>query len=101
MDGENGKGYVWFENCHVFSKDMRLLAAWDGRIVPLPVAILHSDCRLAASGDVGRLGVPRRWAGHRELIPRAATQRRSAAVCSARDAHASAVNQMRAPPRRF
>jgi hypothetical protein len=60
MDGENGKGYVWFENCHVFSKDMRLLVAWDGRIVPLPVAILHPDCRLAAS--VGRLGVPRRWA---------------------------------------
>src|SRR2546422_1168180 len=73
MDGENGKGYVWFENCHVFSKDMRLLVAWDGRIVPLPVAILHPDCRLAASGDVGRLGVPRRWAEQRELIPRATT----------------------------
>src|SRR5205823_7507746 len=30
-----------------------------GRVVPLPVAILHPDCRLAADGDVGRLGVPR------------------------------------------
>jgi len=51
----------------VFAEDMRLLCVVAGRVVPLPVAILHPDCRLAADGDVGRLGVPRRWAEERGL----------------------------------
>ncbi len=59
--------YLWFEGVHVFARDMRLLCAVDGRVVPLPVAILHPDCRLAADGDVGRLGVPRKWAEQRGL----------------------------------
>jgi len=59
--------YLWFEGVHVFARDMRLLCAVDGRVVPLPVAILHPDCQLAADGDVGRLGVPRRWAEQQGL----------------------------------
>jgi len=30
-------------------------------------AILHPDCRLAADGDVGLLGVPRPWAEQQGL----------------------------------
>ena len=59
--------YLWFEGVHVFVRYMRLLCAVYGRVVPLPVAILHPDCRLAADGDVGRLGVPRKWAEQRGL----------------------------------
>ena len=33
-----------------------------GRVVPLPLVILHPDCNLAADGDIGRLGVPGWWA---------------------------------------
>src|SRR3989442_8295812 len=60
----------------------RLLVAWDGRIVPLPVAILHPDCRLAVSGDVGHLGVPRRWASAR-LVPYSRRDRRFALAAPA------------------
>ena len=64
---EERGGYVWFDGVRVFAEDMRLLCVVGGRLVPLPVAILHPDCRLAADGDVGRLGVPRRWAEQQGL----------------------------------
>ena len=60
--GSNNGYYVWFEGCRVFAEDMRLLCAVDGHTVPLPVAILHPNCTLSGPGDVGRLGVPQRWA---------------------------------------
>ena len=60
--------YLWFEGVHVFARDMRLLCTVAGRVVPLPVGILHPDCRLAGAGDVGRLGVPRWWAEERGLL---------------------------------
>src|SRR2546422_3645048 len=34
---------------------MRLMCVVGGRVVPLPVVILHPDCTLASPGDVGRL----------------------------------------------
>jgi len=64
---EERGGYLWFNGVRVFAEDMRLLCVVAGRVVPLPVAILHPDCRLAADGDVGRLGVPRKWAEQRGL----------------------------------
>jgi len=64
---EERGGYLWFNGVRVFAEDMRLLCVVGGRLVPLPVAILHPDCRLAADGDVGRLGVPRRWAEQQGL----------------------------------
>ena len=63
------RGYLWFDGVRVFAEDMRLLCVVAGRVVPLPVALLHPDCRLAADGDVGCLGVPRRWAEERGLRP--------------------------------
>ena len=62
-----GGEYLWFEDVRVFTQDMRLLCGVAGHVVPLPVAILHPDCRLAAAGDVGRLGVPKWWAVQRRL----------------------------------
>jgi len=58
---------LWFDGVRVVAEDMWLKCVVAGRVVPLPVAILHPDCRLAADGDVGRLGVPRRWAEERGL----------------------------------
>ena len=66
---EERGGYLWFDGVRVFAEDMRLLCVVAGRVVPLPVALLHPDCRLAADGDVGCLGVPRRWAEERGLRP--------------------------------
>ena len=63
--------FVWFEDVHVVQERLRLMCVVAGRVVPLPVVILHPDCRLAAAGDVGRLGVPRWWAAERGLLLRA------------------------------
>ena len=63
--------FVWFEDARVVQKDLRLHCVVGDRVVPLPVVILHPDCRLAAAGDVGRLGVPRWWAAERGLLLRA------------------------------
>ena len=59
--------FVWFEDVHVMQERLRLMCVVAGRVVPLPVVILHPDCTLAADGDVGRLGVPRWWAEERGL----------------------------------
>ena len=64
---EDGKGYLWFEDVRVVVENMRLLCVVAGRVIPLPVVILHPDCTLASHGDVGRLGVPRRWAEQQGL----------------------------------
>ncbi len=50
---EERGGYLWFNGVRVFAEDMRLLCVVAGRVVPLPVAILHPDCRLAADGMSG------------------------------------------------
>jgi len=63
--------FVWFEDARVVQKGLRLHCVVGDRTVPLPVVILHPDCRLAAAGDVGRLGVPRWWAAERGLLLRA------------------------------
>jgi hypothetical protein len=65
----DGDGYVWFEDCRVFLDSLQLKCAVDGKIVPLPVLLLHPDCTLGEDGDVGRLGVPRRWAEQHGLLP--------------------------------
>ena len=65
---EDRWGYLWFEDARVVQERLRLLCVVAGRIVPLPVVILHPDCRLAGAGDVGRLGVPRWWAEERGLL---------------------------------
>ena len=59
--------FVWFEDVHVMQERLRLMCVVAGRVVPLPVVILHPDCTLAGDGDVGRLGVPRWWAEQRGL----------------------------------
>ena len=59
-------GYVWFENVRVFLDGLQLMCRVDGKVVPLPVVLLHPDCTL--DGDVGRLGVPRQWAKDRGLV---------------------------------
>jgi len=64
---EDRRGYLWFDGAHVVAENMRLMCVVAGRVVPLPVVILHPDCTLAADGDVGRLGVPRWWAEERGL----------------------------------
>jgi hypothetical protein len=64
---EERGGYLWFEDVRVVAENMRLHCIAAGRVVPFPVAILHRDCTLSAHGDVGRLGVPRRWAEERGL----------------------------------
>ncbi len=64
---EERGGYLWFDGVRVFAEDMRLMCVVGGRVFPLPVVILHRDCRLAADSDVGRLGVPRRCAKERGL----------------------------------
>jgi hypothetical protein len=61
-------GYVWFDDCRVFLDGLQLMCAVDGKVVPLPVVLLHPDCTLEADGDVGRLGVPRQWARDRGLV---------------------------------
>ena len=66
---EERGGYLWFDGVRVFSEDMRLMCVVGGRVVPLPVVILHPDCTLASPGDVGRLGVPQRWAEQQGLCP--------------------------------
>ena len=66
---EDRRGYLWFDGAHVVAENMRLMCVVAGRVVPLPVVILHPDCTLASHGDVGRLGVPRRWAEERGLCP--------------------------------
>jgi len=66
---EERGGYLWFEDVRVVVENMRLLCVVAGRVIPLPVVILHPDCTLASHGDVGRLGVPRRWAEERERCP--------------------------------
>jgi hypothetical protein len=61
-------GFVWFDDVRVFLRDWRLMCAVNGKVVPLPVLLLHADCTLAGDGDKGRLGVPRQWAKDRGLI---------------------------------
>ena len=61
--------FVWFEDARVVQKGLRLHCVVGDRTVPLPVVILHPDCTLASPGDVGRLGVPRRWAEQQGLCP--------------------------------
>ena len=48
--------------------NLQLMCAVAGRVVPLPVVILHPECALKAAGDRGRLGVPRWWARERGLV---------------------------------
>src|SRR2546422_5464422 len=50
-----------FDGVRVVAKDMQPMCVVAGRVVPLPVVILHPDCTLSVDGDVGRLGVPRWW----------------------------------------
>jgi len=83
---EERGGYLWFDGVCVFAEDMRLMCVVGGRVVPLPVVILHPDCTLASPGDVGRLGVPRRWAEQQGLCPRTDTN----AAGSATDARSVA-----------
>ena len=64
---EERGGYLWFDGVRVFAEDMRLMCVVGGRVVPLLVVILHPG--LASPGDVGRLGVPRRWAEQQGLCP--------------------------------
>ena len=59
--------YVWFDDARVVAADVELFVVVDGRILPLPIVILHPDCALTGDGDVGRLGVPRWWAKERGL----------------------------------
>jgi len=63
MDGD----YVWLEDVHVVLEGLWPFCLVAGRLVPLPIVILHPDCRLAEVGDMGRLGVPRWWAAQRGL----------------------------------
>ena len=63
MDGD----YIWFEDARVVLDGLWLGCIVAGRSVPLPIVILHPDCRLAEVGDMGRLGVPRWWAAQRGL----------------------------------
>ena len=58
---------LWFDGVRVVAEGMWLKCVVAGRVVPLPVVILHPDCTLAGDGDVGRLGVPRWWAEQRGL----------------------------------
>ncbi|HWP66540.1 MAG TPA: hypothetical protein VNO26_11555 [Candidatus Limnocylindria bacterium] len=62
--------YVWFDDVRVVGDGFELQCIVNGKQVPLPVVILHPDCKLAKPGDVGRLGVPAVWAAERALIPR-------------------------------
>jgi len=68
MVGSSNNGYVWFDDVRVFLRDWQLMCAVDGKVVPLPVLLLHPDCTLSGDGDVGRLGVPRQWAKDRGLV---------------------------------
>jgi hypothetical protein len=55
--------YVWFDRVRVASDSVLALhCIVNERKVPLPLALLHPECRLRKAGDVGRLGVPRAWA---------------------------------------
>ena len=67
MAQDGGERYLWFDGVRVVAKDMQLMCVVAGRIVPLPVVILHPDCTLSTDGDVGRLGVPMWWAEQRGL----------------------------------
>jgi hypothetical protein len=61
-------GYVWFDDVRVFLHGAQLMCIVGNTVVPLPVVLLHPDCTLAGDGDVGRLGVPRKWAKDRGLV---------------------------------
>ena len=60
--------WCWFEEAHVLRWNLQLMCLVAGRVVPLPVVILHPECALKAAGDRGRLGVPRWWARERGLV---------------------------------
>jgi hypothetical protein len=62
--------YVWFDNVRVEGRPDGLFCYVNGRRLPLPVVILHPDCKLSGNGDVGRLGVPAGWAIERGLVER-------------------------------
>ncbi|TMJ93526.1 MAG: hypothetical protein E6G67_12140 [Actinobacteria bacterium] len=66
---EDRGAYLWFDGARVVAWNMQPMCVVAGRVVPLPVVILHPDCRLSADGDVGRLGVPRWWAEQHGLCP--------------------------------
>lgn len=61
--------YIWFDDVRVETVDYDLRCIVNGRPVPLPRVILHPDCTLKHPGDVGRLGVPVRWAIEHGLLP--------------------------------
>ena len=57
------QSYVWFDDVRVESDGhFGIHCIVNGKQVPLPIAILHRNCRLRKPGDVGRLGVPVAWA---------------------------------------
>ena len=62
--------YVWFDGVRVEHRanELGLCCVVNGKTVPLPVVILHPDCKLEQAGDVGRLGVPVGWALERGLL---------------------------------
>jgi hypothetical protein len=53
-----GDDFVWFDDVRVRFENWRLVCVVGELVVPLPLTLLHPDCRLAKDGDVGRLGVP-------------------------------------------
>src|SRR5678815_4585236 len=71
MTDRHGMRYVWFDRVVVVRSPTGLSCECivDDKRVPLPVAILHPDCRLEKAGDTGRLGVPEFWAKEFGLIP--------------------------------
>ena len=70
MAQDGADRYLGFDGVRVVAKDMQPMCVVAGRVVPLPVVILHPDCTLSVDGDVGRLGVPRWWAEQRGLCDR-------------------------------
>ena len=63
---EERGGYLWFDGVRVFAEDMRLLCVVAGRVVPLPVAILHRTAGwppMVMSGASACRGGGRRNAG--------------------------------------
>jgi hypothetical protein len=68
--GAEATDYVWFDQAEVVRSELGFTPEClvNGKRVPLPVAILHRECRLEKVGDKGTLGVPTWWAVQHGLI---------------------------------
>ena len=71
MERTNGR-YVWFDGVEIIHSEASLNphCVVNEILVPLPIMILHPDCKLRKAGDKGRLGVPKAWAIGFGLISR-------------------------------